>query len=183
MRKRKADATKGDAARRIPIEPALLPMLTSMHIDAKGQGPVFKMPSIGVLSLKLKVYLKRAGVDRADLFARDATRKAITFHDLRATGITWMAVRGDDALKIMTRAGHADFETTIYLREAENLGRAFGGVFPALPDAVVVGGGFANDSQRCETGEPKSAKLRAQTVELTGIEPVTSCMPCKRSPI
>lgn len=64
----------------------------------------------------------------------DATRKAITFHDLRATGITWCAIRGDEPLRIMQRAGHADFETTkIYLREAENLAAGFGTVFPALP--------------------------------------------------
>jgi len=85
VRRRKVGATKGDAARRIPIEPAILPLLTSMHIDAKGTGAVFKMPSVGVLSGKLKFYLHRAGVVRSDLFASDATRKAITFHDLRAT--------------------------------------------------------------------------------------------------
>jgi hypothetical protein len=67
------------------------------------------MPSVGTLSDRLKFYLERAGVMRADLFASDATRKAITFHDLRATRPTWMAVRGDDALKIMQRGGHANF--------------------------------------------------------------------------
>jgi hypothetical protein len=30
---------------------------------------------------------------------RDPTRKAMTFHDTRATGITWWAVRGDDPLR------------------------------------------------------------------------------------
>jgi integrase len=70
------------------------------------------MPSAGVLSAKLRHYLKRAGVERAELFASDETRKAITLHDLRATGITWMAVRGDEPLRTMQRAGHASFETT-----------------------------------------------------------------------
>jgi hypothetical protein len=47
-------------------------------------------------------------------------------------------VRGDDPLKIMQRAGHSDFETTkIYLREAENLTRGFGEVFPPLPQALL----------------------------------------------
>jgi len=96
------------------------------------------MPSAGVLSYKLKRYLARAGVERSDLFASDTTRKAITFHDLRATGITWMAARGDDPLRIMQRAGHADFETTkIYMREAENLSKAFGTVFPPLPARLL----------------------------------------------
>jgi hypothetical protein len=107
-------------ARRIPIEPELVPLLKAMHREAKGRGPVFRMPSIGRQSHKLRVYLQRAGVTRADLFTSDATRKALTFHDLRATGITWCAVRGDDPWKIMQRAGHADLETTrIYVREAE----------------------------------------------------------------
>jgi hypothetical protein len=48
-----------------------------------------------------------------------------------------MAARGDDPLRIMQRAGHADFETTkIYLRDAENLSAGFGSVFPALPDRL-----------------------------------------------
>jgi hypothetical protein len=75
-----------------------------------------------------------AGITRADLFATDATRRAITFYDLRATGITWIAIRGDDPLKIMQRAGHERFDTTRqYIREAENLAAGFGRVFPPPP--------------------------------------------------
>lgn len=56
------------------------------------------------------------------------------FHDPRATGITWLAARGDDPLRIMQRAGHSSFSMTqIYIREAENLGASFGTVFPPLP--------------------------------------------------
>jgi len=128
----RSGSTKSDRARRVPIEPALLPLLQALQIEAKATGAVFRMPSVGVLSGKLKLYLRRAGVDRGDLFVTDATRKAMTFHDLRATGITWCAVRGDEPLKIMQRAGHADFETTrIYLREAENLAANFGQGVPA----------------------------------------------------
>jgi hypothetical protein len=47
-------------------------------------------------------------------------------------------VRGDDPLKIMQRAGHADFETArIYLREAENLAQGFGDVLPPLPGSLL----------------------------------------------
>jgi len=79
-------------------------------------------------------------VERAELFAmRDPTRKAMTFHDTRATGITWCAVRGDDPLKIKQRAGHSSFSTTEgYIREAENLREGFGSVFPPLPDDLLV---------------------------------------------
>ncbi len=131
--------TKTDVARRIPIEPSLMPLLRAMHAEAKGRGAaprgsLVSMPASGQLSVKLKVYLRRVGIERADLFTSDETRKAITFHDLRATGITWCAVRGDDALKIKQRAGHASFSTTEgYIREAENMRAGFGAVFPALP--------------------------------------------------
>src|SRR5208283_3115028 len=94
-------STKTGVARRVPIEPELRPLVQLLREEAGGRGSVFDMPSAGVLSAKLRHYLKRAGVERAELFASDETRKAITFHDLRATGITWMAVRGDEPLRIM----------------------------------------------------------------------------------
>ena len=85
--------------------------------------------------------LKRAGVTRAELFAHDKTRKQMTFHDLRSTGITWMAVRGDDPLKIKHRAGHKQFSTTEgYIREAEAVRDGFGVPFPTLPEAIVSSG-------------------------------------------
>ena len=50
----------------------------------------------------------------------DPTRKRLSWHDLRATGITWRAVRGDEPLKIQRAAWHSSFETTQeYIREAE----------------------------------------------------------------
>jgi hypothetical protein len=82
-----------------------------------------------------KRWLRRAGIDRPELFADDATRQALRFHDLRATGITWMAVRGDPGEQIKRRAGHTDYATTErYIREAEVLRDGFGEVFPALPE-------------------------------------------------
>jgi hypothetical protein len=160
VRRRGVTSTKGDKARRIPIEPALVPLLTALHAEAKGKGHVFQLPSPGVLSRKLKGYLKRAGVTRADLFKGDKTRKAITFHDLRATGITWCAVRGDEPFKIMQRARHADLSTTqIYVRDAENLAAGFGAVFPELPPDLLVRS-FAALSLRSESQMAKRAKLQ-----------------------
>ena len=37
-----------------------------------------------------------------ELLTTDKTRKAITFHDPRATGLTWMAIRDDEPLRIAT---------------------------------------------------------------------------------
>jgi hypothetical protein len=136
-----------------------MPLLRAMHAEAKGRsdvprGSLVCMPASGQLSVKLKVYLRRVGIERADLFTSDETRKAITHHDLRATGITWCAVRGDDALKIKQRAGHASFSTTEgYIREAENMRRRLrrrlpGGACrparsrPGATDAEPTAGGF-----------------------------------------
>jgi integrase len=131
---------KGRLARRLPLEPTLMPLLRQMHAEAGGKGRVLDLPSPGMLSTRLRQYLARAGVKRAELFKKGVTHKQMTFHDLRATGITWMAVRGDDPLRIKQRAGHKSFNTTEgYIREAENLHDGFGDVFPELPVALLAG--------------------------------------------
>jgi|GEM_PF-3050459 integrase len=73
--------TKSAAARPVPIEPALLPMLKAMHDESEGQSRVMRLPGDGG-PRKLRMYLTRARLNRADLFITDATRKAMTFHDL-----------------------------------------------------------------------------------------------------
>jgi len=161
--KGKVKSTKSAVARRIPIEPELVPPMRVLV--AETQNRIFKMPSVGVLSSKLKHYLAQAGVQRSELFTSDATRKAITFHDLRATGITWCAVRGDDPLKIMQRAGHASFETTRgYIREAENLRSSFGSVFPALPKSLL------ESSVESSRGRPKSPNQMSSLDKSSGAD-------------
>jgi hypothetical protein len=81
--------TKTSAARRVPIEPALVPLLTAMRKEVDGKGRVLAIDATDrKLSRQLQRCLKLAKVDRADLTTSDETRKAMTFHDLRATGIT-----------------------------------------------------------------------------------------------
>jgi len=141
-------ATKTAMARRFSIEPALLPLLRAMAAEiadpeaggsrpAQPRGLVAQLPSERDMARGFRRWLARAKVDRAELHAGSRTRKAITFHDLRATGLTWLAVRGDDSLKIMQRAGHTDFVTTQgYIREAEAVRDGFGTVFPPLPESL-----------------------------------------------
>jgi integrase len=138
--------TKTGTARRFAIEPAVLPLLRAMHAEAKGAGQVAPtgrvltwMPRHRDLAEGLRTYLEVAGVTRAELHTTDATRKAMTFHDLRATGLTWLAIRGDDPLKIKQRAGHSSFSTTEgYIREAEAVRDGFGDVFPSLPASLLA---------------------------------------------
>lgn len=55
----------------------------------------------------------------------------------RSTGITWMALRGDERLLIMQRAGHAELKTTMgYIRTAEVLTGGVGAPFPELTKSM-----------------------------------------------
>jgi integrase len=134
----KTKATKTKHPRRFSIEPALLPLLKAMHKESGGEGVVCSLPSMRDMARGLRRWLWHANVKRAELHVSTPTRKAMTFHDLRATGITWMAIRGDDPLRIQQRAGHEDFATTQgYVREAENIREGFGDVFPVLPESLL----------------------------------------------
>lgn len=148
---------KNGEARSVPIEPNLHPLLTVMRAEAvdavKREHPsakhreieqrvraltVVPMPQRNNRPLILREDLDRAGVTRPDLFARDATRTPMTYHDLRATGITWAAVRGEAPFKLQAFAGHKSVSTTEkYIRRAATLGRAVGEVFPHLPASLL----------------------------------------------
>jgi integrase len=152
-------STKSGITRRIPIEPELRPLLLRLKAErkeAKGRR-VLWMPDNEDRAVMLRSHLRdKAGVKRAELFADDAHRKHVTFHDLRATGITWAAVRGDDPLRIKQRAGHSSFSTTeIYIREAENLCDGFGEPFPPLPPDLTGGGSATVLDSATGTTTPK----------------------------
>ena len=146
-RTKKIEATKGRRNRSLPIEPALVPLLEELKAEAGNDAAtIAHMPSERDMARGLRRWLKRAGVTRHELHEPTPTTKPIWFHDLRATGITWMAVRGDDPLKIQQRAGHEQFSTTEkYIRAAEALEHGIGEVFPELPESLFQRG-FACDS-------------------------------------
>lgn len=126
-------------SRRIPIEPNLKPLLVTMKATATDEWVITRRNPKDWSRL-LKAYLQDAGVTRAELFASTATTCAIRFHDLRATGITWAIVRGDNPVTVAHRAHHTSYNTTQeYIREAENLRSGFGQVFPELPQSLLVG--------------------------------------------
>ena len=121
----------------MPVEPNVAPLVRVLYAEAKAAGGNHLVTlSLVDWALRLRTDLRTAGITRAELFADDKTRQPLRFHDLRATGITWAGIRGDDPLKIRQRAGHARFATTeLYLRTAEVVGPGFGVPFPPLPDA------------------------------------------------
>jgi len=162
----KQTKTGNKGIRRFAIEPNLLPLLRAMHTEANGAGPVITMRDQKWWAADLRKHLEAARVTRAALFRNDATCKRLRFHDLRGTGLTWMAVRGDDVLKIQQRAGHTNFETTQrkYIRTAEAVGEVIGAVFPALPLTLLSPlNGLAN-----RPNDPQAVDI---VVEAPGIEP------------
>ena len=151
--------TNSEAPRRIPIEPALLPLLVAMRSEVQGEGPVVSFPQAHRHAETLRAMLKTAGVTRVALFTRGPSVKPIRFHDLRSTGITWMAVRGDDPLRIQQRAGHTSFKTTqLYINEAEVLRDGFGVPLASLPDCLLeeqtIGANDRQDLEFQETSTP-----------------------------
>jgi Phage integrase family len=106
--------------------------------QAWDKGLVVQLASERAMARNLRRWLWKAGVRRPELHVATPTRKAITWHDLRATGATWMAIRNDAPLSIKRVLGHRTFATTeIYIREADAIREGFGEVFPTLPAALL----------------------------------------------
>ena len=130
---KKVKATKTGRRRRFAIEPSAAAAPGHAR-DEKGEGePAVVAPAerAGHGAQPPPLALSVANVRRAELHKGAPTRKPMTWHDLRATGITWMAVRGDDPLKSSSGAGTPTSATTeIYIREAEAVREGFGDVFP-----------------------------------------------------
>jgi integrase len=128
---------KNGTARTVPICDALLPLLEQLRRDHPNAIRVLDAPATAAKADRLREYLLRAKATTRPIFTTTTTTSALTFHDLRATGITWCVIRGDDPMKVQSRAGHSDFKVTqLYVREAENLRAGFGDVFPALPESL-----------------------------------------------
>ncbi len=168
-------ATKSGQTRRFGVEAALLPLLRAMRQEAQHNGPVLRLREDHMARL-VRQWLYAAGVRRPELHEGSPTRKPLTWHDLRATGVTWMAVRGDDPLKIKQRCGHATFSTTeLYIREAEAVRDGFGEVFPPLPEALISGSESSGESSGSGGSgvTPAFSSLRGQDLNLrpSGYEP------------
>ena len=164
-------ANKGATlSRRIPIEPALMPLLRAMHQESGGVGPVVgPLDSPKEWSSRLKRYLRLAGVSRAELFGAGGTTCPVRWHDLRATGITWAIVRGDNPAVVAHRAHHTNINTTMeYIREAENLRATFGNVFPELPPCVIEPRTVFDKNFYSGPRKNKSARESAHVQSATG---------------
>ncbi len=154
---REEKSTKSGHARKMPVEAHVAPLVRVLYAEAKAVGRDHLVTLAFVdWAARLRDDLRTAGITRGELFANDKTRQPLRFHDLRATGITWAGIRGDDPLKIRQRAGHAKFATTEgYLRTAEVVGPGFGEPFPPLPDDLLL-----PDAGPADAAAPASARRR-----------------------
>jgi len=182
--------TKTGDTRRVPIEPTLLPLLERMREEANGEGRVVtSMPPAEEMARRLRRYVEWACADakielRAELLADDETRRPLVWHDLRHSGITWRAVRGDDPLKIQRAAGHTDLRTTQrYINEAQTFEdpSTFGMPFPPLPLALLSPfsrGGAGAEGFRSSFGiSDRAAARRPEKTGVTG-RPQGDSNPC-----
>jgi hypothetical protein len=81
--------------------------------DPEGRaGRQLRLPPIEDCAELLRKDLWTVGVRAPRLHTSDATRTATTFHCLRDTGLTHMAVRGDSPTVVQWRAAHTDYKQT-----------------------------------------------------------------------
>ena len=65
-------------------------------------------------------------------------RASVRFHSLRDTCLTFMAIRGDDPLRIQWRAGHTSFAMTEkYIAQARRFEAGFGNPFEPLSSLLA----------------------------------------------
>jgi hypothetical protein len=78
------------------------------------------------------------GVTREALHVEGSPlERAITLHDLRDTGLTHMALRGDSPILIQWAGGHTDFKTTQgYIDRGRVEARRIGPPLPPLPPGL-----------------------------------------------
>ena len=110
-----------------------------MHDETGGVGPVVPMGLQKLWAVELRNALEAAKVKRPELYATTDASKRVRFHDLRASGLTWMAIRGDSPVHIKLVAGHTAFEmTSKYIAAAGAVDSLPGEtVFPELPENLI----------------------------------------------
>jgi integrase len=132
--------TKTKRVRTVDIEPHLHALVKALVEYPQGKGKrLLHMPPPEDRAELLRKDLRTVGVVREALhIEHDPLQRAITFHDLRDTGLTHMAVRGDEPIVIQWAGGHTDFKTTQgYLDRGKTERRRIGEPLPPLPPDIA----------------------------------------------
>lgn len=175
--------TKTKRSRPVPIPDALVPLLVAMMAEAGGKGRLIRsddpkrkvahgLPPVEDLAATLREHLLRAEVTRSDLHVASPGTKRMTFYDLRATGITWEVLAGTDHVRIMQRAGHTNFNTTLaYIRLVEALDFRGCAPFPTLPDSLIVAAHIGRVAGADRKSRSKKARNAASPTGFEGKNP------------
>jgi hypothetical protein len=155
--------TKTKRTRTVDIEPHLYPLVQALVEHPEGKGDrLLRMPPPEDRAELLRKDLVTVGVLRPALHVSNELERAIVFHDLRDTGLTHMAVRGDSPIFIQWSGWHSDFKTT---QSHIDRGRveAWRIGAPAAAAAEPLGplGGFRTVSARCRNLRRKHAGIVA----------------------
>jgi integrase len=166
--------TKTKRIRAIDIEPNLFQLVADLVAHPQGKGTrLLHMPPPEDRAKLLRKDLRKVGVTRAALFVEhDPLQRAIVFHDLRDTGLTHMAVRGDSPILIQWAGGHTDFKTTqSYIARGQTERRRIGDPLPPLPpDLLAARASLGCVSDSSETIDAKFPFSLGNVVTPTGIE-------------
>ncbi len=159
--------TKTKRTRTVDVEPALLPLLKAL-VDGAGPGRLLRMPPDEDRADLLRRHLRVAKCTREALYADDAQRAPVRFHSLRDTCLTFMAIRGDEPLRIQWRAGHTSFAMTEkYIAQARRFEAGFGAPFGPLPKGLSDW-----PTDRSTVGVKAGLSAGNYFATPTGIEPV-----------
>ena len=132
-------ATKTKRVRVVDIEPNVHALVEWLTENPQGKGGrLLRMPMPEDRAELLRKDLRTVGVTREALHIECNPReRAIVFHDLRDTGLTHMAVRGDSPVVIQWAGGHTDFKTTQgYIARGQVEARRIGAPLPPLPPGL-----------------------------------------------
>jgi hypothetical protein len=124
----------------VDIEPHLYPLVKALVACPEGKGKrLLHMPPPEDRAELLRRDLGVVGITRAALFVEHGPlQRAIVFHDLRDTGLTHMAVRGDSPILIRWAGGHTDFKTMQgYIARGRTERRRIGEPLPPLPPSLL----------------------------------------------
>jgi integrase len=129
--------TKTRRARNIRIEANLRPLLEIL-VKRKGK-TLLEIHNEDHARLLREDDLDAADIDRPALLADDELRAPLTFHGLRDTCLTHMAVRRDPPQDVQWRAGHSSpVMTEKYIAQARyEAGEKFGVPLPPLPESLL----------------------------------------------
>ncbi len=168
--------TKTRRSRTVDIEPNLRPLIEWLCTHPRGKGGrLLHMPPPEDRAELFRKDLVTAGLDRKALhIVGDPSERAIVFHDMRDTCLTWMAVRGDSSIQIQWRGGHTDINTTQgYLDRGRVEARRIGTPFPPLPPGLLEPpDGFRIGFGSIRKAERKAPETLGYFATPTGIEPV-----------